>query len=109
MRLETQDEFIEQYSKRSGLNKKSVKMIVDSMADFLQYCIEENIEFRVSNLFELYFSNMKSRETVKVGTNERITLPPVRKAKLRLSNKLRRKQGDMNKIMRPILEEIENS
>jgi nucleoid DNA-binding protein len=105
-KLTTQDEFLSEYSKFSGYTKTSIKTFVDSFGIFIEYCIENNIEWKYPSFVELYFSNIPERETTKVGTNERIVLPPVRKAKLRLSNKLRKKQKEQNRVIEPILREI---
>lgn len=108
--INNQKDFIEEYSRFSGLDKKSVKIIIETMGGFIQYCIENNISFRVSNLFELYYSTMKGRETARIhkdGCTERIILPPVIKAKLRLSDSIRKRQKEQSKILKPILEEIE--
>lgn len=108
-RITTQGELYSLYSQVTGLNKSSSKMVFDTMAYFLNYCIENNIEFKNSSSFELYYSIMKERETTKIvkgGSKERVILPPVIKAKLRLADSLRRKQGEQSAMLRPILEKV---
>ena len=109
MQIKTQGEFIDLYSEVSGFNKKSVKDIIDSIGNFIEYCIENNISFRVPKLFELKYFKMKSRRTVRIdrnGSSEMVDLPVTIKPKLILSSKLRRKQSEQSKVMRPILEDI---
>jgi nucleoid DNA-binding protein len=107
MRLNEKKEIVDLFSDVTGMTKESSKIVFDSMAYFVEHCIENHIEFRVSGLFELYFSRMKERTVPDVNDSENmVNLPPVYKAKIRLSKKLRKRQADENKILRPFLENI---
>ena len=107
MKLNEKKEVIDLFSDITGMTKESSKVVFDSMAYFVEHCIENHIEFRVSGLFELYFSRMKERTVPDVNNSEKmVNLPPVYKAKIRLSKKLRKRQADENKILRPFLENI---
>ena len=107
-KLTTQDEFLTVYSEQTGYTKSSIKNFMDSFGAFIEYCIENNVEWKYGNVMEFYFSQMKGRNTVKVGTkDERINLPPVLKAKIRLANKHRKKQKEQNRFLKDILVESE--
>ena len=106
--LETKDEFLTEYSRFAGVTKTSAKYFMDALGAFIEECIENNVSFQYASVIELYFSEMKSRKTVKVGTkDEMVSLPPTIKARVRLAKKIRKKQTEFSRMMRPVLEDFE--
>jgi len=105
----TKEEFVHEFSNYSRIQKTDIRFFLDALEGYISESIEAQAEFQINGLFSLYFSTMKERDTVKVGTNEKITLPVTRKARLRLADKHRKNQKVQNRVLRPILEEIEAS
>ena len=105
----TKEEFIHEFAKFSRVQINDSRYFWDAFESYLEESIENQIPFRLNGIMELYFSTMKERSNVRVGTGskEKVILPVTRKARLRLANKHRKAQNIQNKVMRPILEEME--
>jgi UDP-2,3-diacylglucosamine pyrophosphatase LpxH len=95
------DEFVKEFSEHSRMTQKDVRYFLQSLGSFIDLCIDEQVSFK-TNVFELYYSEMKSRETKMFGK-----LPPTRKARARLANKYRNNQKSQSKIYRTVLEKTE--
>jgi nucleoid DNA-binding protein len=105
--MTTKEEFVDAFSKKSGYTKKSVNEFLSHFEDFLDECLENHISFKIPNLFELYYSIMKSRTTTKVGTKSEIVVyPPTIKAKMRLARSKRKKYKKFKNEILPILSKI---
>lgn len=103
--INTKMEFIKAFSKFSGVTQKDTDFFITKMSEFIEQAVEEQVSIKINGLFEIYYSRMKSRDTVKVGSKEKITLPATRKARMRLAQKFRLNQKAQNRIYRKVLEE----
>ncbi len=95
------EDFVKEFAEHSRMTQKDVLYMLQSLGSFFELAIENQCSIKTS-VFELYFSDMKSRETKLFGK-----LPPTRKAKMRLAHKYRRGQSVQSKIYRPVLEKTE--
>lgn len=101
-------QFARCFSENSRLTQKDILAFMGELNGFIELAIDSQAEIHTS-LFELYYSDMKERTTVKIGKNsdgERVTLPKTRKARLRLANKFRVRQKGIIKDILPILKNI---
>ena len=97
------DDFIHEFSEYSNMTKKDIRYFISSLKDFMYLAIDEQVTMK-TGVFELYYSTMKSRDTVKVGTKDvMVHLPPSKKARLRLPNRQRKAQSEANKIYKDLL------
>lgn len=96
------EEFLVAFAEHARLSQKDVRYLWQKLGSFIDESIELQRPFK-TNLIELYFTEMKSRETKLFGQ-----LPPSRKVKIRLANKYRMAQKSQNKVMKTVLEKTEN-
>jgi len=95
------EDFVREFAEHSRMTQKDVLYVLQSLGSFFELAIENQCSIKTA-VFELYYSNMKSRDTKLFGK-----LPPTRKAKIRLANKYRRNQSSQSKIYKDILEKTE--
>lgn len=99
--MTTTAEFIKEFSEHSRMTQKDVHYFLNSLGSFFEQAIENQVTIKTS-IFELFYSDMKGRETKMFGK-----LPPTRKARIRLANKYRANQKVQNRVYRTILEKSE--
>jgi len=95
------EDFVKEFAEYSRMSQKDISYLFKSLDSFMKVAIENQCSIRTP-IFELYYSDMKGRDTKLFGK-----LPPTRKAKLRLANKHRRGQSSQSKIYRTVLEKTE--
>jgi hypothetical protein len=99
--MTTTAEFIKEFSEHSRMTQRDVHYFLNSLGSFFDKAIENQVTIK-NSVFELFYSDMKSRETRMFGK-----LPPTRKARIRLANKYRMNQKAQNRVYRTILEKSE--
>lgn len=82
-------ELINVTSKKTGINKKEVALIVNTIIDTITEELKKWNDVKISGLWKFFVVKLKEREGINLQTGEKVTIPARNSVRIKASKKLK--------------------